>query len=75
MYFVGCLRRYALVEIKLGGTENIEKGAQTLKSLAEKIDTDKMKAPSFMMVLIGVGKYAYRRSDGVYVIPIGCPRP
>lgn len=67
--------RYALAEIKLGGSENIEKGAQTLKLLAEKIDTGKMKSPSFMMVLIGVGKYAYRRPDGVYVIPIGCLRP
>lgn len=67
--------RYALAEIKLGGSENIEKGAQTLKLLAKKIDTGKMKSPSFMMVLIGVGKYAYRRPDGVYVIPIGCLQP
>lgn len=64
--------RYALVEIKLGGADNIEKGALTLKSLSEKIDTDKMKAPSFLMVLTGVGHFAYRRPDGVYVIPIGC---
>lgn len=63
---------YGLVEIKLGGKDNIEKGAETLKSLAAKIDTDKMKAPSFLMVLIGVGQYAYRRPDGVYVVPIGC---
>jgi len=63
---------YGLIEIKLGGKDNIEKGAETLKSLADKIDTDKMKAPSFMMVLIGVGQYAYRRPDGVYVVPIGC---
>ena len=40
--------------------------------LAENIDTDKMQAPSFMAVIIGVGKYAYQRQDGVYVIPIGC---
>ena len=63
---------YGLVEIKLGGKDNIEKGAETLKSLADKIDTDKMKTPSFMMVLIGVGQYAYRRPDGVYVVPISC---
>lgn len=61
---------YGLIEIKLGGADNIEKGAQTLKSLAEKIDTDKMKAPSFLMVLIGVGQYAYRRPDGVFVVPL-----
>lgn len=63
---------YGLIEIKLGGKDNIEKGSETLKSLAEKIDTDKMKAPSFLMVLIGVGQYAYRRPDGVFVVPIGC---
>lgn len=40
--------------------------------LANNIDTDKMPAPSFMAVIIGVGKYAYRRKDGVYVLPIGC---
>ena len=38
----------------------------------EKIDTDKMYAPSFLMVLTGTGDFAYRRKDGVYVIPIGC---
>ncbi len=63
---------YGLIEIKLGGKDNIEKGAETLKSLAGKVDTDKMKAPSFLMVLIGVGQYAYRRPDGVFVVPIGC---
>lgn len=63
---------YGLIEIKLGGDENIEDGAKTLKELANDIDTTRMKKPSFMMVLIGVGKYAYKREDGVYVVPIGC---
>ncbi len=63
---------YALLEIKLGGTERIEEGASNLISLSEKIDTEKMPAPSFMAVIIGIGEYAYRRKDGVYVIPIGC---
>lgn len=67
--------RYALVEIKLGGAENIEKAASSLKELSSKIDLDKMKSPSFLMVLIGVGEYAYQRKDGVYVVPIGCLRP
>lgn len=31
-----------------------------------------MNGPSFMMVLTGTGNYAYRRKDGVYVVPIGC---
>ena len=64
--------KYGLVEIKLGGDMNIEAGAKTLKTLAEKIDTDKMRVPSFLMVLTGTAKYAYRRKDGVWVVPVGC---
>lgn len=63
---------YGLVEIKLGGETLIEEGAYNLKKLANKIDTTKMKSPSFMMVLTATGAYAYRRKDGVLVIPIGC---
>lgn len=63
---------YALLEVKLGGEEHINEGAASLIELANNIDTDKMLAPSFMAVIIGVGKYAYQRRDGVYVIPIGC---
>ena len=66
---------YGLIEIKIGGADNIEKGAKTLKDLASKIDTTKMKAPSFMMVVTGIGQYAYRRPDGVCVVPIGCLKP
>ena len=65
---------YGLIEIKLGGDDAIEYGAQTLKKLRDKIDTDKMQAPAFLMVLNGTGKYAYQRDDGVYVVPIGCLR-
>lgn len=65
--------RYGLVEVKLGGDEAIEAGARTLLALANKIDTDKMKEPAFMMVLTGIGQYAYRRpQDGVLVVPVGC---
>ena len=63
--------RYGLVEIKLGGEKLIEEGVVTLKSLADKIDSDKMKRPSFLMVLTATGNYAYQREDGVYVVPIG----
>lgn len=63
---------YGLIEIKLGGDRLIEEGSMSLKTLAGKIDTDKMKEPSFLMVLTGTGKYAYRREDGIYVVPIGC---
>ena len=63
---------YGLIEIKLGGDKLINEGAENLKKMYSKIDITKMKAPSFLMVLIGVGDYAYKRQDGVYVVPIGC---
>ena len=63
---------YGLVEIKLGGSKLEEEGAKTLKELASKIDTTRMKEPSFLMVLTGLGSYAYQRKDGVMVVPIGC---
>lgn len=64
--------KYGLIEIKLGGDKLIEEGATSLKKMKDKIDTDKMNAPSFLMVLTGVGTYAYKREDGVLVVPIGC---
>ena len=68
---------YGLVEIKLGGDKLIREGASTLTKLAEKIDTDKMSAPSFKRILTAVGSYAYPLSDAddVIVVPIGCLRP
>ena len=65
---------YGLVEIKLGGDKAIEQGAETLNALESQIDTSRMEEPSFKMILLGVGNYAYRREDGVYVVPIGCLR-
>ena len=65
---------YGLVEIKLGGESLIEEGASNLNSLAKKIDTSKMYAPSFWMIVTAVGQYAYQREDGIYVVPIGCLR-
>ena len=67
---------YGLIEIKLGGGDLVEKGAQTLTKLSGKIDTEKMPEPAFLMVLTAVGDYSYRRpEDGVWVVPIGCLRP
>lgn len=66
---------YGLIEIKLGGADLINDGAESLKKLSDKIDTTKMKKPSFLMVLTGIGDYAYKRpKDGVLVVPIGCLR-
>lgn len=67
---------YGLVEVKIGGTEPIREGAESLKTLSSKIDSTRMKTPSFMMVLTGIGNFAYKRpEDGVLVVPIGCLRP
>jgi len=63
---------YGLVEIKLGGEKMILAGAENLLKLSEKIDTTKMRKPSFQMVLTGTGNYAYCRKDGVLIVPIGC---
>ena len=66
---------YGLVEIKLGGDTLIDEGAKSLTALAADIDTTRMKSPSFLMVLTGIGDFPYQRDDGVYVVPIGCLKP
>ena len=63
---------YGLIEIKLGGDQLINDGAKNLLKLASKIDLTKMKKPSFLMVLCAVAPFAYKRDDGVLVVPIGC---
>ncbi len=64
--------KWGAVEVKLGNKQ-IEDAAKNLITLADKINSDKMGSPSFLMVLTG-GEYAYRREDGVLVVPIGCMR-
>lgn len=63
---------YGLVEVKLGGDPSINEGAESLLKLTSKIDTEKMKKPAFLMVLCGVAPFAYKREDGVFVVPITC---
>lgn len=65
--------QWAGVEVKLGRNEEDDAAANLLK-LASKIDESKMQKPSFLMILTG-GQFAYRRPDGVYVVPIGCLKP
>lgn len=64
--------RYGLVEIKLGGHNKIDEAVKTLNELERKIDTSRMKVPAFKMVLTGTEAYAYRRTDGTFVVPVGC---
>ena len=62
--------RWAPIEVKMGNRQ-IEEAAANLLKLQSKIDTEKMGAPSFLMVLTA-GEFAYRRNDGVLVVPLGC---
>ncbi len=66
---------YGLIEIKLGGNRLIEEGMKTLEKLASNLDTTRMKSPAFKMVLTGVGDYAYRTQEGIYIVPIGALKP
>ena len=63
---------YGLIEIKLGGDRLISDGVTTLNKLSSNIDASKMKAPAFKMLLVGVGEMAYKRSDGIYIVPLSC---
>ena len=68
----GC---YGLVEVKLGGETLIEKGTKSLLAVASKIDLTRMKKPSFLMVVVADGDFAYRRKDGTIICPIGALKP
>lgn len=67
--------KYGLIEIKLGGESSIESASDNLLNLSRKIDTETMRKPSFLMVLCGSAPYAYKRKDGVLVVPISCLKP
>ena len=67
--------RWGGIEIKLGGDDLINDGAESLKKLRDKIvEKSDEKAPSFLLVLTAVGG-AYKREDGVFVAPINLLRP
>ena len=61
--------RWAAIEVKLAGEAGIDEGAGHLIRIRERIDTQKMKGPSFLMI-VTAKKYAYRRKDGVFEVPI-----
>lgn len=62
--------RWGAVEVKLGGGQ-IDEAASNLLALKDKVDKDSMGAPAFLVVLTGT-EFAYRRTDGVFVVPLGC---
>lgn len=66
--------QFALIEAKLFDSESIEEGARNLLALAGKLDENRMRKPSFLAVVTGT-QNAYRRADGVNVIPLACLKP
>lgn len=66
---------YGLVEIKLGGDRRIAEGADNLNRLETLIREKELRVPSFKMILVGTTEYAYRRTDGIFVVPVGCLKP
>lgn len=67
--------KYGLIEVKLGSEEGIREGIKSLNALENKIDIDKMTKPSFKMILIAKGKYAYRNEEGIDIVPLTCLKP
>ena len=65
--------RWGAIEVKMGNKQ-IEEAAANLLKLKDKINTEKMREPSFLMILTS-GQYAFKRKDGVLVVPIGCLKP
>lgn len=66
--------KWAAVEVKLRDYDRINEGAEHLLKLKDKVDQTYLKEPEFLMV-VTAGGMAYRRSDGVYVVPLGCLGP
>ncbi|RAX20755.1 AAA family ATPase [Actinomyces sp. Z5] len=64
--------RWAPVEVKLGSAQ-LDDAAAHLRRLRDRVDLDRMGEPSFLAV-ITAGATAYRRDDGVFVIPLACLR-
>lgn len=66
--------KWGAFEIKLDH-DAVDQAAESLVRFASKVDTNRHGQPVFLGVIISNGTYAYRREDGVHVIPIGCLGP
>ena len=67
--------RYGLIEVKLGDGYLVDGGAKSLRRVESKLDFSRMNPPSFKMIIVGAGKNAYRREDGIFVVPLTCLKP
>ena len=62
---------WALIEVKLGGEEDIVQAGKNLINIANDIDRDSTGKPAFLMV-VTKNKVAYQMENGVYVVPLCC---
>ena len=62
---------WGLIEVKLGGVDDINSAASNLIRIAEDIDYEKTGKPAFLMV-VTKNKVAYQMENGVYVVPLCC---
>ncbi len=62
---------WALIEVKLGGEDDIKTASENLIRIADDIDQEKTGKPAFLMV-VTKNKVAYRMENGVYVVPLCC---
>ena len=62
---------WALIEVKLGGEDDIVQAGKNLISIADDIDWDKTGKPAFLMV-VTKNKVAYQMENGVYAVPLCC---
>lgn len=60
--------RWGAFEIKLGMNQ-VDEASENLLKLDERFRRDG-RPPEFLCVITGLSSYAYRREDGVYVVPI-----
>lgn len=64
--------RWAAIEIKVG-QDKVDAAAENLKRVSSKVCSDEkanVPEPAFLAVVTGMGEAAYKRPDGVLVIPI-----
>lgn len=66
---------WAAFEVKLGGEARIEEAVANLLKFRNRVDTRRCGEPAALAVVVGAGSYAYRREDGVWVLPIGVCGP
>ena len=67
--------RYGLIEVKIGGERLIAEGRARLRRLSDEIDTKTMREPSFRMIVVADGEFAYEEPDGTLICPVGSLKP